>query len=276
MRRRSAIISRMTFGNSVACILLLLLGLPLGSFAQKQGGAAATGFGKAYEAAGKTTAARELQRKMNTTLLRAISRAGGSRSTAVPFRKAPAIKGKPSDVAPAPTAPQNSYAVFTPDPASNYSDSLADTIGSTPEEKAAMRQLFAGTKTSFEQEVAKNGRSNNLSAAFTFFIASAVTVYHDDPEPSDEAVDKLWDGMSSTLDEMPELAGLTNDEKQQMYDTLVSFSGLVLAGHMLGKQTGDKEMQRLYKQLSATLIQTVLKTEPDKLRFGRSGLNVVN
>ena len=169
-----------------------------------------------------------------------------------------------------------SAAFFKPDPNSNYMAAMADQLGTTAAEKEQLRQIFALTKEAFEKEVAAKGRSNNLPAAFTLFIATMVTVYHDDPEPSDEAVDKLWDGMSSALTEMPELKNLTNEEKQQMYDMMVAFSGFVLAGYSQAKTSGDAESLKIFKALSGGLIQTVLKTEPEKLRFGKGSLDIVN
>lgn len=242
--------------------------------AQTQGGGAAAGIGRVYEAAGKSTAARELRRKMSTALVRAVARekapvrAASNRSrTSRPVPAAPMI-------APPPTA--DSAAFFKPEPNSNYMTAMADQLGSNAEERQQLRELFALTKQAFEKEVATKGRSNNLPAAYTFFIATTVTVYHDDPEPSDEAIDKLWDGMSTALGEMPELQNLTNEEKQQIYDMLVAFSGFVLAGYTHAKTSGDAESLKVFKALSGGLIQTVLKTEPEKLKFGKSGLDIVS
>jgi len=242
--------------------------------AQTQGGGAAAGVGRVYEAAGKSTAARELQRKMNTALIRAVAR-----EKAVARSAADRSRPKSARPAPMPVSPPTSTdttAFFKPDPGSNYMTAMADQLGTTAAEKEQLRQIFALTKEAFEKEVAAKGRSNNLPAAFTLFIATMVTVYHDDPEPSDEAVDKLWDGMSSALTEMPELKNLTNEEKQQMYDMLVAFSGLVLAGYTQAKMSGNAESLKVFKALSGGLIQTVLKTVPEKLRFGKGGLDIVN
>ena len=60
-----------------------------------------------------------------------------------------------------------------------------------------------------------------------------------------------------------------------MYDTIVAFSGLILATYAEGKNTGNVETQQTAKLLAGTIIQLVLKTDPNKLRFGKDGL-VVN
>lgn len=258
-----------------ACFGIVLLAGFATVNAQPRGGSAAAGGGyaKVYEAAGRSAAARGVQQTMNTTLLKAVAKSRVVKSAAVAGGRRQAPKKAAPTAAPLP-APANNYAFFKPDPNTDNFGSLADSLGKNEQEKDVLRQLFAATKTAFEKEVAAKGRRNNLAAAFTLFTASAVTVYHDDPEPSDEAVDKLWDGLNSVFDESPEMAKLTDAEKQQLYDTLIALSGLVLAGYMEGKNSGDTETQTLFKTLAGAMIEQVLKTDPEKARFGKGGLDV--
>jgi hypothetical protein len=240
--------------------------------AQTQGGGAAAGIGRTVEAAGKSVAARELQRKMGGTIVRAVAREKAAPRKATPGGRPQSARS--STIVP---APLNDTAVFfKPDPRADSMAKIADELGSNPTERQQLRTLFSATKEAFEKEVAAKGRSNNLPAAFTFFIASTVTVYRDDPEPTDPAIDKVWDGMSGALSEMPEVSNLSDAEKQQLYDMLVAFSGLVLAGYMESKTSGDAETLKVFQTLSGELIRTVLKTDPATLRFTKDGLNIVN
>ena len=256
---------------SLASIILLLsAGTAL---AQVQGGGAAAGIGRTFEAAGRSPAARELQRKIGSTLVRAVAR-----EKSAP-RKITAV-GRPQAARPSAAAPaavsSSAAAYFKPDPNTDSMAKIADELGSNPTERQQLRQLFAATKEAFEKEVAAKGRSNNLPAAFTFFIASTVTVYRDDPEPTDQAIDKLWDGLSGALTESPEMANLSDSEKQQLYDMLVAFSGFVLAGYMEAKSSGDTETLKIFQTLSGELVRTVLKTDPTSLRFSKDGLDIVS
>lgn len=235
------------------------------------GASAAGGAGRAYEAAGKSAAARGLQQKMNSTLLRAIAKEklATSRRTATKASKRPvAVRNEPS---------ANSGAYFKPEAGadSNTFEFIANSIGSNADEKAIFKKLFEATKEGFEKEVAAKGRSNNITAAFTLFIATSLTVYHDDNEPSDEALDVLWDGLGSALGETSELTKLSNAEKQQIYDTLIAFSGLLLAGYVEGKNAGNDETAATFKKLAGVLFETVLKTDPDTLRFTATGLETI-
>lgn len=238
----------------------------------KAAGGAAAGLGKVYEASGSSSAAKGLQGKMNTALARAVARAKSASKPAVADRSR-RTRTQPMAV-PAPPDPIERATVFTPDPRSDFLNELAAQLGMTPEEREQLLLLFAGTKEAFEAEVSAKGRSKDISAAFTLFIATAVTVYHNDAEPSDAAIDNLWEGMSSALTEMPEVANLTNAEKQHMYDMLIGFSGFLLAGYAAGQAPDGEETRAVFRQLAGMLIQTILKTDPDKLRFTKDGLNI--
>lgn len=246
--------------------------LPRISAQVKAGG----GYAKVYEAAGRSAAARGVQQTMNSTLLKAIAKSRAGKSVPKESGGRRALKRPSAMPAPAAESSKADAASFKPDPSLTNTDVLADAMGANDTEREYLRQIFAATKVEFEKQVAAEGRQNNLAGAFTFFIASAVTVYHDDPEPSEESLDKLWDGLDGVFDESPDMAKMTDAEKQQMYDTLVALSGLVLAGYMQGKTANDKETQTLYKNLAGTMIEQVLKTDPAKIRFGKAGLDVKN
>lgn len=243
--------------------------------AQVQGGGskALGGIGKAYEAAGKSAAARELQRRIDGGLLKsAISRTRTVKAQGRPGPAAASRRG--STAARTTTASSPVFTQFKPSENTGFETAFANSIGTTNEEREFIRQVVVTTKAAFEKEVAAKGRPNNLAAAMTFFVATMATVYHNDPEPSDPAIDKLWDGLNETLNELPGVAAMTDQEKQVMYDTLIAYSGLVLVGHMSAEQNGDANTREIYKTLAGVLVRTVLKTDPETLRFTANGLNV--
>lgn len=255
-------------------VMFALLTLSVTCIAQSQGGGAVAGIGRVYEASGRSAASRDLQRKLGGTLVRAVARerSAARRATATDRGRPARASSAVPTLTPADASTDDSAAYFKPDSQSDTMKALADQLGTNATERQQLRELFHATKEAFEREVATKGRSNNLPAAFTFFIASTVTVYRDDPEPSDKAIDSLWDGMSGALTEMPELSNLTNAEKQQLYDMLVAFSGFVLAGYMESKRTNNAETLAIFKTLSGEMIKTILQTDPEKLRFTKDGL----
>ncbi len=256
--------------RAVFTVLIVFLAASAAMSQTAAGAAGASGYGKAYEAAGGSAAAKQVQKKIGSVLKGAV----GQGSAAKP-RNAPtgsASRGRQM-ARPAPRRP-SATTTYRPDPSIDVARSLADSIGSNAQEKEILHALFVTTKSAFDEEVAKKGRSNSVSAAFTFFIASASMVYHNSPEPSDEALDALWDRLDEAFQEMPEFAELTDSDKQQLSDTLVALSGLMILGHPQYNPSLDAETQKGYREVAGNLIRTVLQTDPEKLRFGKDGLLV--
>ncbi len=159
------------------------------------------------------------------------------------------------------------YGVFRPDPTVDTGKALADALGDTPEEKALIKQIYAATKILYEKEAAQRGWKNNLAGGLTFFTATAMTVYHTAEEPSDEAAHTYYKVMNLALDEIPEMATAGNQDKQGLNNTLVGFSGMLLAIHMEAKQNNDATALGNSKKLAGMLIEMVLKTNPENLRM---------
>lgn len=254
---------------------MALLLLTAAAYPQIQAGGAKAGLGRVFDGAGRSAAAKELQQKMNGNLLRtAVARSKAAKAKSGPNRTPgdSSTAKRPSATPAAPAA--SSYTDFRPAQDSDFADRFAMALSSDAGERASIKQIVTSVKSGFEKEVEKRGRPNNLAAAFTFFVASTVTVYHDDPEPDDRTIDELWDGINDTLNGLPEISRLTDREKQEMYEMLIACGGLVLAGHVYSSETGDANAAAVYRQLAGELIRTVLQTDPETLRFGENGLKI--
>lgn len=247
---------------------------PTGSaVAQIQDGGARAGVGRVIDGAGRSSAAKELQQKMNGSLLRlavAKSKVGRQKISTSKATVSRTATGRPVAV----PASKPAFTDFRPAKTSDFVDRFAAALSSNPAEQQLVRQLVSATRDAFEQEVAKKGRPNNLAAAFTFFVASTVMVYHDDPEPSDETLDQLWDSLNETLNGLPEMSKLSDSEKQEMYEMLVACGGLVLAGHVYSKESGDANSSAVYRQLAGEMIKNVLNVDPNTIRFNSGGLSL--
>ncbi len=175
-------------------------------------------------------------------------------------------RSNPQIVVPPPPVVRN-YGVFRPDATVDTGKALADALGDTPEEKALIKQIYAATKAFYEKEAAQRGWKNNIAGGLTFFTATAMTVYHNGEEPSGEAVNTYYKVMNLALDEIPEMATAANKDKQGFNNTLIGFSGMLLAGYSEAKQNNDANTLASYKKLAGMLIEMVLKTDPENLRI---------
>jgi hypothetical protein len=184
-------------------------------------------------------------------------------------REAAAKSAAPSNpqivVAPPPVV--RNYGLFRADATVDTGKALADALGDTPEEKALIKQIYVATKTLYEKEAAQRGWKNNLAGGLTFFTATAMTVYHNAEEPSDEAANTYYKVMNLALDEIQEMATAANKDKQGLNNTLVGFSGMLLAIHSEAQQNNDADALAKSKKLAGMLIEMVLKTDPENLRI---------
>jgi hypothetical protein len=175
-------------------------------------------------------------------------------------------RSNPKIVVPPPRVVRN-YGVYRPDATVDTGKALADALGTTPEEKALIKQIYASTKVEYDKEAASRGWKNNIAAGLTFFTVAAMTVYHDAEQPSDEAANAYYKVMNAALDEMPEMATAANRDKQGFNNSLVGFGGMVLAAYLEAKQNNDAKALATSKKLAGMLIEMVLKTDPENLRI---------
>ena len=69
------------------------------------------------------------------------------------------------------------------------------------------------------------------------------------------------------MDAIPEIGKVANKDKQGFNNMLIGFSGLLLAGCLEAKQTGDAAALANCRKLAGILIEMVLNTDPENLRL---------
>lgn len=168
--------------------------------------------------------------------------------------------------------PSKNYAVFRPSPSENLKN-IANEMGKTAEEKAMFLQVFTETKKGFESQAA-NGMKNNIAAAMTFLMTAAVTVYHQSPEPSDAATNKIFRGFNTMFDEMPEMANISDKDKQFLYDLYISYGGLILAANLEAQESKNKNSIDTARVLAGSVLLDLLKINPTTIYFEGDSLRM--
>lgn len=238
------------------------------------------GYGQVYSTFGLAMATKNMQDSMNMTMQKTMMRMAmekkwGKKAVAEAERNAARQSSSTrnqsssnnSNVQTVKTPVVRNYAFFKPDASVDTGKVFADNLGETAEEKALLKQIYSATKTAFEAQVAPKGWKNNYAAGLTFFIVTAATVYHDAEEPGDQAVENLFKSLNQTIDESPDFGEIPNREKQEFYNKMIGFSGLILATYTEGKENNDEATVKTASQLAGILIQLILKTSPEKVRF---------
>lgn len=122
--------------------------------------------------------------------------------------------------------------------------------------------------------MAKDGKSNNLAAALTFFLATNAVAYHDLEMPSDDTTDKIFEPLQEAMNSTPEIVQMTNAQKEQMHDWLVCMAGFVLAGYIEAKQTRDKKSLENFRQIAA-LSSQIVGVDISRVTITKAGLKTI-
>lgn len=258
-----------------AALYAFILVIPAASQVQSGGGESPAGFAKIYGSFGKASSAQgqllESVKKQNrTTPKRTAASKKPARAATASKRGTTATKrtaGRSDSTAAKSSTASVSSGEFRPDPSVDTAAVLAESLGSNADEKAVIKLVYEATKVEYEKEAERRGWSNNMAGGLTFFTVAAIMVYHDADEPSDEAVDTYFDQINSAIGGIPEFAALSNRDKQGFNEMLIGFGGILLTSYIDAKQKNDAAALANSRILAGALIQMVLKTDPEALRF---------
>lgn len=153
---------------------------------------------------------------------------------------------------------------FIPDAGDDSLRKLADSAGSTPQEKQQMLQIAQAGKALFEQKYGAKGWKNDLAGAYAFFIVAVSTVYNDG-EPDAATQDRVFDALSTTLAQTPELAKTSARDKTTLYNMLVAGGGVPLLFYIDGKQQNDAAEVEQARTVAAEFSRKLMNTEPQAL-----------
>ena len=127
----------------------------------------------------------------------------------------------------------------------------------------------------FDKGARAAGHPNDLALALSFFLATNASVYHDGGQPADPPMVELRDTIAEALVEGNALNGVTDRKKQEMYETLVIFTGFALATYQEGKQGGNADTVKVSQQLAGQNLLALIGISPDKITFSdQAGLSI--
>jgi hypothetical protein len=126
----------------------------------------------------------------------------------------------------------------------------------------------------YEKAARAAGHPNDLALALSFFFATNASVYHDAGEPADPPIMELRDAIAEALAEDNALNGVTDRRKQEIYETLVIYTGFALATYQEGKQEGNTETVKVSRQLAGQNLLAFTGVSPDKINFTAQGLSI--
>jgi hypothetical protein len=134
--------------------------------------------------------------------------------------------------------------------------------------------IMTAILTEYEKNARAAGKPNDLALALSFFFATNASVYHDAGQPTDPQMLELRDTIAEALVGGNALRGVTDRQKQEMYEALVLYTGFALAAYEEGKQSGNAESVRAGQLLAGQNLLAVTGISPDKINFTDQGLSI--
>lgn len=135
-------------------------------------------------------------------------------------------------------------------------------------------QLMSALLEEYEKNARAAGKPNDVALALSFFLATNASVYHDAGQPTDSQMLELRETIAEALLQANALNGVTDRKKQEMYETLVLFTGFALAAYQEGKQQGNPASVRVAQQLAGQNLQAITGVSPDETSFTDQGLSI--
>lgn len=163
---------------------------------------------------------------------------------------------------------------FQPIGDTGFDEELADMLTQQADHRAILLTLFRETKKAYNVEAKKLGRENNIALATTFFLTACISVYHQAPNPTDEATNALYESMANSMLETPETAQLSNQEKQLASDKMIYLGGLILGGYLISKESGDQQTMQAYRKIAANCFRAFTNLEVENYEFSKTGLKL--
>jgi len=134
--------------------------------------------------------------------------------------------------------------------------------------------ILTAILSEYEKSAQAAGNPNDLALALSFFLATNASLYHGGGEPPDPQLIELRNTIAEALVEANALKGVTDREKQEMYETLVLFTGFALAVYQEGVQGGNADSVKVGRQLAGQNLQAFASIEPEKINFNNQGLSI--
>lgn len=142
-------------------------------------------------------------------------------------------------------------------------------ISQDKSEQIALAKVLGAAMDEFEAAQRAKGSEYDLASAMSFFASIAVQMQDPRTEINSSGADALTWSLRESLG--PKLASISDSDKQQLYEALLSLGML----YALSARSADANTTAQLKQASAKASRKLLNLDVRKYRFTPDGLAVV-
>jgi hypothetical protein len=151
---------------------------------------------------------------------------------------------------------------------------LVESLGKTQVQKDQVSALVTAIFQEFDKQAQKLGKPNDLAFALSYFLAQNATLYRGKPDPKDEQFLELRETVAAAMGQSGGFAKMTDRQKQETYEMLVSYTGLVYATYLDAKQRGDKDTMKTMRELAGLNLKSITHIEPERINFTDQGFTI--
>jgi len=196
------------------------------------------------------------------------------------FYRTPAASNRTSRTSPSQTRsprnqtakPTNPNAIqFRPTGTYLKTRALAESLGNSAAEREQYQKLMNTVLDAFGQQAQKAGFPNDIAAAIAFFLGENIRIYRGLPDLSDQQYINLRNTIADALVSSGALNNLTDRQKQEMYETLVAYTGITQYGYEQGVQARNDAIIKGYQKVAGQNLRTVTKMSPDSMNLTTDG-----
>lgn len=151
---------------------------------------------------------------------------------------------------------------------------LADQIGHTTSEKQAIGVLLKAIYQEFDAQAARLGKPNDLALALSFFLAQNTAVLRGVPDPKEEQILDLRQVILVAFGQTAGLGSFTDQQRQELYEVLVGYTGLAYAGYLDAKRRGDQPHIKEFQKVAGANLTAITHLPPERFEFSDKGLTI--
>jgi len=148
---------------------------------------------------------------------------------------------------------------------------LANQLGSTQEQRDQYYTLMNAVLQGFDQQAASANHPHDIALALSYFLAENLRVFHGQPDLSTAQFLQIRDAIASALSQTGALKAFTDRQKQEVYETLIAYTGITQYGYEEALKAGNQQIAQAYQKVAAQNLQTVTKRSPDEINFDSNG-----
>jgi hypothetical protein len=152
---------------------------------------------------------------------------------------------------------------------------LAQGMGTTPAERAQLTEAFSQFLRVFEDQARADKELHDLSRAAAFFVVANYAVASG-REPTEKQTITVEEKFRAGLSASPQFGAMADREKQKLYETLVIFGSLPVAGYNSAEERKDAGQQQVFRKLARQNIQTLLGVPVEKIHLTSDGFSIAD